>query len=88
MRYRDGTDVREGDVVLVHHGKTDDRGVVLRIVLPGTEDATDWSLPTGGVLIEGGGLGLFSTAHLEEDEDIAFVSRGLRPGSKVEGGAG
>jgi hypothetical protein len=41
MRYRDGTDVQEGDVVQVHHGTTEDRGVVIKIVSPGTEDATD-----------------------------------------------
>jgi hypothetical protein len=78
MTYRDGTEVRAGDVVVVY-GKTDDRGVVLRVVLPGTEDATTWSLPTGGVLIEGGGLGLFTTARLDQDEDIDFVSRGPTP---------
>jgi hypothetical protein len=32
--------------------------------------------PSGGVLIEGGGMGLCVTAHLEEDEDITFVKRG------------
>jgi hypothetical protein len=83
MKYRDGTKVCDGDVVLVHNGRTDARGVVLKIVLPGTEDAADWSLPTGGVLIQGGGLGLFVTAHLEQDEDIDFLSRG--PTSSSEG---
>jgi hypothetical protein len=86
MRYRDGTEVCEGDVVLVHHGQTDDRGVVIKVVLAGTEDATDWSLPTGGVLIESGGLGLFTTAHLDQDEDIDFVSRGVSPRSKPDFG--
>jgi hypothetical protein len=82
MKYRDGTEVREGDVIVVHHGKSDDRGVVLKVVLPDTEDAADWSLPIGGVVIEGGGLGLFVQAHLEQDEDIDFVSRGATPSSK------
>jgi hypothetical protein len=79
MRYRDGTEVREGDVVSVHHGKTNDRGVVVSVVRPGTQAAIDWSLPRGGVLIEGGGLGLFTTEHLAEDEDIDFVSRAPAP---------
>ena len=75
MRYRDGTEVLEGDVVVVNNGKSRDRGVVKKVILPATDDASDWSLPEGGVLIEGGGLGLFTTASLEQDEDIDFVSR-------------
>jgi hypothetical protein len=75
MKYRDGTEVREGDVVAVHHGRSPERGVVKKVILPGTGDAVDWSLPVGGVLIEGGGLGMFTTESLEQDEDIAFVSR-------------
>lgn len=77
--YRDGTEVREGDEVLVRGSKSDERGTVLRIVLPGTQDAADWSLPSGGVLIEGGGMELFVTADLENDEDITFVSRATAP---------
>jgi hypothetical protein len=75
MKYRNGTDVRAGDVVVVHHGRSSEPGVVKKVILPGTEDAADWSLPVGGVLIEGGGLGLFTTDSLEQDEDIDFVSR-------------
>jgi hypothetical protein len=62
--------------VLVRRSNSEERGTVLRIVLPATQDATDWSLPSGGVLIEGGGMGLCVTAHLEEDEDVTFVKRG------------
>jgi hypothetical protein len=75
MKYRDGTEVREGDVVAVNHGKSAEQGVVLKLVLPATQDASDWSLPDGGIVIKGGGYGLFVTASLEEDEDIDFVSR-------------
>ena len=75
MRYRDGTEVREGDVVAVHHGKSFEHGVVKKVILSATQEASEWSLPDGGVLIEGGGLGLFTTASLEQDEDIGFVSR-------------
>ena len=62
-------------MVAVHHGKSLERGVVKKVILSATEDASDWSLPDGGVLIEGGGLGVFTTASLEQDEDIDFVSR-------------
>jgi hypothetical protein len=50
----------------------------LNIVRSQTKEAEDWSLPDGGVVIEGGGLGLFVTAYLEEDNDIIFVRRGVR----------
>jgi hypothetical protein len=75
MKYRDGTEVREGDVVAIRGGRSRERGVVKKVILPATRDATDWSLPVGGVLIEGGGLGLFTMESLEDDEDIGFVSR-------------
>jgi hypothetical protein len=67
-------------VVIVHHGTNNVRGVVVKVVAPGTEDAVDLALPKGGVLIEGGGYGVFATAVLDEDEDIDFVSRGPAPG--------
>jgi hypothetical protein len=79
MTYRDGTEVRVGDVVAVNQGGSVERGVVERVILPATQDAIDWSLPTGGVLIRGGGLGVFTTASLEQDEDIDFVSRKISP---------
>lgn len=75
MRYRDGNEVCEGDVVAVHHGNSFENGVVKKVILAATQEASDWSLPSGGVLIAGGGLGLFTTASLEQDEDIDFVSR-------------
>jgi len=75
MRYRDGNEVCEGDVVAVHHGNDIEHGVVKKVILAATQDASDWSLPSGGVLIEGGGLGVFTAASIEQDEDISFVSR-------------
>jgi hypothetical protein len=45
-------------------------------LLPNTEDSRTWAAPEGGVLIEGGGLGLAVTTSFEDDEDIVFVRRG------------
>jgi hypothetical protein len=86
MRYRDGTEVREGDVVALHHGKSPEQGVVKKVILSATEDASDWSLPKGGVLIEGDGLGLFTTESLEQDEDIDFVSRATSAPNRSDAG--
>jgi hypothetical protein len=79
MKYLDGTEAQIGDILNVRGGDgVDVPGVILKIVRSHTQDAEDWSLPDGGVLIEGGGFGLFVTAHLEDDEDIIFVRRGVR----------
>ncbi len=76
MKYLDGTEAQVGDILNVRQGKgVDVAGAILKIVRPHTQDAQDWSLPDGGVLIEGGGLGLFVTEHLDDDEDIVFVRR-------------
>jgi len=72
MTYMDGTEVREGDVVLID-GKA---GVIRKIIRPGTTDADSWSSPDGGILIEGGGLGLSVTKSLEHDKCVVFVRRG------------
>lgn len=76
MKYKNGVEVREGDIVLIAHGRGAEQGVVRKVLLPGTQDALDWSAPDGGVLIEGGGLGLSVSASLEDDEDVVFVRRG------------
>jgi hypothetical protein len=76
MNYKDGTEVREGAVVEIRHSGGGAFGVVRKIISPGTTEASDWSVPEGGVLIEGGGLGLSVTKSLEEDEDVIFVHRG------------
>ena len=73
MKYMSGIEVMEGDVVAVNYcGPAE--GVVLKVILPNTPDAEEWTSPDGGVLIEGGGLGLFVTAP-EDEEDIVFVRR-------------
>ena len=74
MMYLDGTEVREGDAVLID-GKA---GVIRTIIRPGTRDADSWSVPDGGVLIEGGGLGLSVTKSLEHDKCVVFVRRGVQ----------
>jgi hypothetical protein len=75
MRYKDGTEVREGDVVFIRDSGVDVPGLVLKIIFPGTAEANQWSAGKGGVLIEGGGLGLSLSESLENDEDVRFVRR-------------
>ena len=76
MKYRSGIEVNEGDIVTIQReGGRLIEGVVKKIILPNTEDARTWSAPDGGVLIEGGGLGLSLTRSLENDEDVNFVRR-------------
>jgi hypothetical protein len=86
MKYRDGTEVHEGDRITVRHARSIDAGVVRKLLVGGTPEATDWSLPAGGVVIEGGGLGLFVTDDLEGAEDIDFVSRAAGPDGGGDGG--
>ncbi len=74
-KYMSGIEVMEGDVVAVHHNREAVEGVVLKVILPNTPDAEEWESPNGGVLIEGGGLGLFVQIHPEDAEDIVFVRR-------------
>ena len=75
MKYLDGTETQIGDILSIRQKRVDVRGVLLKIVRFNTRNAKDWTLPDGGVVIQGGGLGLFTTADLEEDEDIVFVRR-------------
>jgi hypothetical protein len=76
MTYKDGTEVREGDVILVAHGDGSHRqGTIKQILRAGTQDAIDLAVPNGGVLIEGAGFGLMVTEHIGSDEDIFFVRR-------------
>jgi hypothetical protein len=75
MNHRNGIEVREGHIVTIRGSSADVVGVVLKLILPGTADANTWSAPDGGVLIEGGGLGLSVTKSLESDEDVTFVRR-------------
>ncbi len=75
MKYKSGIEVIEGDVVAIRGAERWLEGVVLEVILPSTPDAHAWSAPNGGVLIEGGGLGLSVTESLENDEDVVFVRR-------------
>ena len=75
MKYQTGIEVNEGDIVAVRHGSSAVEGVVRKLILPKTVDPSNWSAPEGGVLIEGGGLGLSLTKSLEDDEDVSFVRR-------------
>ncbi|MBK9263622.1 MAG: hypothetical protein IPM54_27925 [Polyangiaceae bacterium] len=75
-KYMSGIEVMEGDAVMVHHHREPAEGVVLHVLLPNSPEAEAWGVPEGGVMIEGGGLGLFATHYLEDDEDIVFVRRG------------
>jgi hypothetical protein len=74
--YMDGTEVREGDIVAISQIRLGARGVVLKVLLPGTPDAAAWAVPEGGVLLKGDVDGLFVTSALADDEDIVFVRRG------------
>jgi hypothetical protein len=75
MKYKNGIQVQEGDIITLRMYKSNLEGVIVKVVHPSTEDADHWSLPEGGVLIEGGGIGLLSTDSLEEDEDVVFICR-------------
>jgi hypothetical protein len=77
MKYMNGIEVRVGDIIAVSHGDQGDiEGVVIEVLLPDMPSAAlGWSSARGGVVIEGGGLGLFTTAPLDDDEDIVFVRR-------------
>jgi hypothetical protein len=78
MTYFSGEEVREGDEVMMRSGDEQRAGVVVKLILAGSAEAEDWSAPEGGVLIEGGGLGLSLTANLERDADVVLVRRGPR----------
>jgi hypothetical protein len=74
MKYFDGKEVKAGDAVTVEgQGRLDILAVVVRVLRPHTTDALDWNMSKGGVIIEGGGLGLFVNCHLEKDFEIKFV---------------
>lgn len=76
MRYQNGVEVRKGDVVTINRGGHAEEGIVRKVILPNTQDSRTWAAPEGGVLVEGGGLGLSVTKSLEDDEDVVFVRRG------------
>jgi hypothetical protein len=67
--------VLEGDIVVIRSAGNSVEGVVLKVLLPNTPDAYGWAAPNGGVLIEGGNLGLSVSESLETDEDVVFARR-------------
>jgi hypothetical protein len=73
MKYFDRTEIRVGDLVTVESSTGNIPAMVIKILQPHTKNALDWNSPDGGVLIEGGGLGLFVANHLEQDPEIKFV---------------
>jgi hypothetical protein len=75
MMYFDRTEIRAGDVVMVESSTGNIPAMVIKVLWPHTKDALDWNSPDGGVLIEGGGLGLFVANQLEKDPEIKFVQR-------------
>ncbi len=75
MKYKSGIEVMDRDVVAIRRTGRSIEGAVRKVILPNTPDAHAWALPNGGVLIEGGGLGLSVTESLENDEDVVFVRR-------------
>jgi hypothetical protein len=76
MNYANGLEVQIGDEIYVRTSGANVSGVVLKIIQPHTEDAEQWSSPDGGILVEGGGLGMFVTHSFSEDSDIMFFRRG------------
>lgn len=75
MKYKSGIEVIEGDVVAIRRDGQFVEGVVQKVIHPDSPDAHTWEAPNGGVLIEGGGLGLSVTESLDNDEDVVFVRR-------------
>ena len=76
LKYYDGTKIQVGDAITVEGNQgIKIPAVVLKIIEPYTEDAKQWNLTTGGVLMEGSGLGTFVSSHLEQDNEIVFVHR-------------
>jgi hypothetical protein len=74
MKYSTGKEIKVGDFIKIYHGN----GIfieseVVKIILPNTDDAKDWSAPNGGVLIQNSKIGL--TLWNIMDEDLVFVKR-------------
>ncbi len=78
MNYHNTTKkVKLGDTVEVNFmGNIPKLAKITNLVSPNTQNAIDWSLPKGGVIIEGDELGMIMCESLENDEDVKFVERG------------
>lgn len=67
-------EAKEGDIVRIAQGEGRySECKILKVIVPNTVDAVEWSAPNGGVLIEGENYGLCLWNYL--DEDIDFISR-------------
>lgn len=77
MKYKSGIEVMEGDIVAIRRDGQSVEGVVQKVIVADTQDAHTWAASKGGVLIEGGGLGLSLTESLDNDDDIVFVRRAV-----------
>ena len=76
MKYHDGTEVQVGDAITVERdNSTKALATVVKIIQPNTEEAEQWNLFEGGILMEGGELGAFASSSIEEDSEIVFVHR-------------
>jgi hypothetical protein len=73
--YHSGEAVMEGDCVVVMTAGREERGTVLHVLAPGSSEAGEWAVPEGGVMIEGGGLGLFLHCRMADDPDVVLVHR-------------
>ena len=74
MKYSTGKEIKVGDFIKIHH----ENGIfieseVVKIILPNTIDAKDWSAPNGGVLIQDSKIGL--TFWNIIDEELVFIKR-------------
>lgn len=85
FKYYNGEQVKLYDVVSYPGFERDGVGHVVGILEPGSEEAKDWDLPEGSVLIAFGpdnvtihdvGLSLSTT---EDEEDLELISRGEPP---------
>jgi ADP-ribose pyrophosphatase YjhB (NUDIX family) len=71
MKYRDGNEVLEGDLLRV--SGRDAR--VLRVFPSAHPERSSWGLPKGGVLFETSAYGMCAQESFEDDEEVEFVAR-------------